>query len=246
MNGEAPPPRLNRFLARSGLGSRRSVEALITAGRVTVDGEVVREPGRRVLPGQRVAVDGREVRPPARARVLAFHKPPGVVSTLRAQDRRPCLADYRRRAGLPGNLVPVGRLDADSSGLLLWTDDGELAQSLTRPAGHVWKVYRVVLDGPLPPAAAERLTAGRLELDGRPCLPSRLRPGPDPRRWEMALREGRHRQVRRMFALVGRRVVRLHRVAVGPVRLGRLPAGSFRELSDREIAALRAAVRRDT
>ncbi len=237
--------RLNRFLARAGCGSRRSVEELIRAGRVNVDGETVTDPARGVDPArQRVTLDGRPVALPQRWRVMAFHKPRGVVSSLRPQGDRPCLLEYRRRAGLPAGLVPVGRLDVDTTGLLLWTDDGQLQQDLSRPRSHVWKVYRVLLDAALDRSSVELLRGGGIELDGRPCLPARLRRGPDPLRWEIALREGRNRQVRRMFEAIGRRVLHLHRVAYGPIRLGKLAPGRFRELSDDEITALRAAVRR--
>lgn len=237
-------PRLNRFLARAGLGSRRSVEALVAAGRVTLDGEIVVDIGRRIDPVRdRVAVDGVPVVWPDDWSLLAYHKPVGVVSSLRRQDRRPCLADVAEAAGLPPSLVPVGRLDAATSGLLIWTDDGDLAQGLLRPRGNVWKRYEATLDAPLSSAAVDRLTGGGVELDGRPCLPARLRPrGADGRRWIMEIREGRNRQVRRMFAAVGLRVTALRRTAFGPVRLGNLPPGGFRELSATEASALRRAV----
>mgnify|MGYP001155037028 CR=1 FL=1 len=236
--------RLNRFLARAGLGSRRGVEDLVRAGRVTVNGVAIAGLETRVDPARdTVALDGKEIRLPAAWGVWAFHKPAGVVSTLRAQAGQQGLAPFRTRAGLPPGAVPVGRLDADSTGLLLWSDDGQLAQGLLKPAHGVWKHYEVELDAPLTDAGVRAVVAGGLTLDGRPCLPARLAPlpGPRARRWQVGLREGRNRQVRRMFALLGLTVLRLHRTAVGPIRLGRLAPGAFRRLTPREETALRRA-----
>jgi len=249
MPAKAPEPedmRLNRFLARAGLGSRRGVEDLIREGRVQVDGETVLDLGRRVTPGRtEVTVDTCPITLPVGWRVFMFHKPRGVVSTLTPQDDRPCLSVYRDRADLPPGAIPVGRLDADTSGLLLWTDDGELAQRLCRPAGEVWKTYEVRLDSPLPTAVEHRLRDGSIEMDGRSCLPADMRcAGGDGRDWILRIREGRNRQVRRMFEAVGRRVIDLHRRRYGPLALANLPPGAFRELTDREIASLRDAVRR--
>lgn len=243
---DSSPLRLNRFLARAGLGSRRAVEAIISAGRVTVDGQVADEPGRRVGPGEAVAVDGRPVELPAAWSVYAFHKPLGVVSTLKPQSGQRALDGFRRSAGLPSALVPVGRLDAATTGLLLWTDDGELAQVLCRPAGGVWKTYEVTLAEPLAAAAEPRLTEGRIELDGRLCLPAGLRRiGRGRRRWEMRIHEGRNRQVRRMFAAVGSEVAALHRTAFGPIHIDDLEPGAFRRLDSEEESALRRAAAPD-
>ncbi|MBE0566598.1 MAG: rRNA pseudouridine synthase [Krumholzibacteria bacterium] len=232
--------RLNRFLARAGLGSRRAVEDLVRAGRVAVGGETVTDLGRRVDPRRDpVSVDGRPVTLPDDLRVYAFHKPLDVVSTLRSQGGQPSLLPYRLSADLPERFVPIGRLDADSTGLLLWTDDGELNQALCRPSSGIWKSYEVTLDKGLPLARLPELTDGRIVLDGRPVRPCRLEPGRDTRRWTMELHEGRKRQIRRMFKTVGLRVTGLHRVAVGPVRLGKLRPGDFRRLTPPEVQALR-------
>ena len=238
------PLRLNRFLARAGFGSRRGVEELIRAGRIRINGAVVTSLSARVDPAaDRVTADGRPLVLPAAWQVYAFHKPLGVVSTLRAQGGARSLLDFRRAADLPARLVPVGRLDADTSGLLLWTDDGDLAQALMRPRSAVWKRYEATLDAPLDAAGARALADGKLSLDGRPSRPARVRalPGPAGRRWAIELQEGRYRQVRRMFALLGLDVVRLHRTRFGPLGLGRLPAGAFRLLKPAEVAALRRA-----
>ena len=243
--GEGPGAfRLNRFLARAGHGSRRAVEELILAGRVTVNGQVATDLGRRIDPERdRVTVDGRPAGLPDDLRVYAFHKPLGVVCTLKPQKGQPALAEWRRRADLPERFVPVGRLDQATTGLLLWTDDGALNEALCRPRSAVWKTYEVELAAALPEALLPVLTDGSLELDGRPCRPCRLRPGrrADGRHWVLELHEGRKRQIRRMFAAVGQNVTALHRVAVGPVALGRLHPGDFRRLAADEVAALRRA-----
>jgi 23S rRNA pseudouridine2605 synthase len=164
-----------------------------------------------------------------------------VVSTLRPQGGQPGLDAYRERAGLAAGVVPVGRLDAESTGLLLWTDDGDLAQALLRPASGVWKRYEVSLHAELRQRDLRRLREGGLVLDGHACRPLRAEPlrAGDRRRWRLELHEGRKRQIRRMFQLLGLRVLSLHRTAVGPVVLGRLRAGDFRRLRADEVARLR-------
>jgi 23S rRNA pseudouridine2605 synthase len=237
--------RLNRFLARAGHGSRRAVEHLVRAGRVRCNGQVVHDLGRRIDPdADAVTVDGEPARLPEDHRVYAFHKPRGVVSTLRSQGGQASLGPFRLQADLPDRFVPVGRLDSDTTGLLLWTDDGELNQRLCRPKSGVWKVYQVELDAPLTLHLVPQLTDGRIVLDGRPCRPCRLKGDPDGdlRLWTMELQEGRKRQVRRMFHAVGRKVIHLHRAAIGPVSLGHLRPGDFRRLNPREVDALRQAV----
>jgi 23S rRNA pseudouridine2605 synthase len=243
----APKPdsiRLNRFLSRCGLGSRRSVEELIRAGRVTVNGERVVELSLRVLPrGDEVRVDGRPVVWPTDFRVYAFHKPAGVVSTLKPQGGQIGLVGFRDGGDLPERFVPVGRLDAETTGLLLWTDDGVLNQALCRPASKVWKRYKLRLARELAPAECTLLVNGSIKLEGRACAPCRLELDQpmDGRHWLMDLREGRKRQIRRMVASFGVKVLDLHRVAVGPIELGRLKSGGFRRLELREVAALRRA-----
>ena len=244
MNPPDETMRLNRYLARCGLGSRRAVEELIVAGRVAVDGATVNDLGRRVDPARaRVTVDDRPAVLPTDTRIYAFHKPHGVVSTLKAQGGQPSLLPYRNRADLPERFVPVGRLDAASTGLLLWTDDGELAQRLLRPATGLWKTYELELDRAPAELQVKALTGGRLRLDGRPVQPCRfaLRECGTTLEWVMELHEGRKRQIRRMCGAVGLRVVRLHRVAVGPVKLGLLRPGDFRRLGPHEERDLRRA-----
>lgn len=246
MTADAASPdgtmRLNQFLARAGFGSRRGVEQLVRDGRVTIDGETVHGLSRRIDPGRdAVAVDGLPARLAGDTRVYAFHKPRDVVSSLRAQGDQTALDGYRERADIAPRFHPVGRLDRDSSGLLLWTDDGRLSQALMRPEHEVWKTYEVRLATALKLGQERVLAGGKLELEGRRVRECRLAPDPtgDRRRWTIALHEGRNRQVRRMFAAVGCRVADLVRVAVGPVQLGRLRPGDFRRLTADEERALR-------
>lgn len=240
--------RLNRFLARAGHGSRRGVEDLVRAGRVAIDGETVRDLGRRVVPGREtVTVDGQLAELPRDVRIYAFHKPLDVVCTLRAQGGQRGLEEFQQQAELPERFKPVGRLDQDSTGLLLWTDDGDLAEALLRPTSGVWKTYDVLLAQPLGKKLERTLADGSIVLDGRPVRPCRVHADAsgDRRRWRLELHEGRKRQIRRMVAAVDNRVVALVRVAVGPVPLGRLRAGDFRRLTHDEERALREAAGRE-
>ncbi len=237
--------RLNRFLARAGLGSRRAVEDIIRAGRVVINGDQVKDLGRQVHPDQdQVLVDGAPINAPHGYRVYAFNKPLDVVSTLKAQGGQPALRAFRLQSDLPDRFVPVGRLDAESTGLLLWTDDGKLNQMLARPKTGVWKVYEVELNEPPSEIVLPQLTDGKIEIDGRPCLPCRLRMAPDKttRHWIMELQEGRRRQIRRMFKKVGLKVLTLHRVQVGPIKLGLLRSGDFRRLTAHEVQDLRRTI----
>ena len=240
-----PGMRLNRYLARAGLGSRRSVETLVIEGRVAINGKTITELGRRVLPdSEEVTVDGRPISLPEGYRVYAFHKPMDVVSTLASQGGQPSLLPYRLQSDLPDRFMPVGRLDSETTGLLLWTDDGNLNQDLCRPKSGLWKTYELELNEDLNQNLVRTLTQGGIEIDGRPCLPCRLKrkSGGTTRHWIIEIHEGRRRQIRRMFRAVGRRVMKLHRVAVGPVKLGTLRPGDFRKLDHNEVEKLRGLV----
>lgn len=235
--------RINRFLARCGLGSRRNVEALVTGGRVRVNGEPVTDLSLRVDPGTDVVdVDGRKVEARETGTVLLMHKPVGVVSSLVRQDQRRCLLDLVPDSWSGKRLFHVGRLDADSSGLILLSDDGDLAQALTHPSRPVWKVYRIDVRPALDANRVARLANGSIELDGRPVAPARARVLVEGRgrcTLEVELREGRNRQLRRMVEVIGARVQGLHRVAFGPLRIGDLAEGAVREASDAELSQLR-------
>ena len=232
--------RLAKYLAHAGVASRRAAEQLVFAGRVTVRGEVVRDPARDVDDDADVAVDGRRVALERRHVVYVLHKPAGYVSTARDPQGRPTvvsLVPSRER------LYPVGRLDADTTGLILLTNDGELAHHLTHPSFEVPRVYRAqVARAPVRDQALRTLRAG-VELDDGRTAPAKVRRlAPD--RLELTIHEGRKRQIRRMCDAVGHRVESLERVAFGPLRLGTLPPGGHRRLTPAEVERLRAGPRR--
>jgi 23S rRNA pseudouridine2605 synthase len=228
--------RLAKFLAHAGVASRRAAEDIVRDGRVTIAGEIVTDPARDVDESSAVALDGRPVQPEPRE-VHALNKPAGVVSTARDTHGRPTVVQMvrsRRR------LYPVGRLDAETTGLILLTNDGELADLLTHPRYGVDKVYRARVEPPrLSPRALEALKDG-VELEEGRTAPAKVR---QPARGvvELTIREGRKRQVRRMLEAVGHRVVELERVAFGPLGLRGLEPGKSRRLSRREVERLRRA-----
>ncbi|HEV2769333.1 MAG TPA: pseudouridine synthase [Solirubrobacteraceae bacterium] len=228
--------RLAKFLAHAGVASRRAAEAVVQAGRVTVGGAVVTDPARDVDEHSDVAVDGRVLAGPEERVVVALHKPAGVVSTARDTHGRPTVVDL---VGLTGTrLYPVGRLDADTTGLLLLTNDGELAERLLHPRHQVPRTYRArVGGGRLGPRALRALREG-VELDDGRTAPAgvrEVRPG----LLELTLREGRKRQVRRMCAAVGHPVQALARTRFGPLELADLAPGTWRVLSPAEVERLR-------
>jgi 23S rRNA pseudouridine2605 synthase len=224
--------RLAKYLAHGGVASRRAAEELIEAGRVTVAGETVTDPARDVDTGSGVEVDGAAVAPEP-PEVWAVNKPPGVISTAKEPGPRravTALVSSERR------LYPVGRLDADSTGLILLTNDGELANRLTHPRYGVPKTYRVGLAGPASEAELERLRSG-VELEDGPTAPAEVeREG--ERELVITIREGRKRQVRRMAEAVGSRVESLTRTRFGSLELGELGPGEARRLDEGEIGAL--------
>jgi 23S rRNA pseudouridine2605 synthase len=231
------PVRLAKYLAAAGVASRRASEAIIRAGRVTVDGEAVTDPARDVAPATVVAVDGRPLSQPDERRVLALNKPAGVVSTARDPQGRPTVVSLVPQSV---RLYPVGRLDADTTGLILLTNDGELAHRLTHPSFEVEKTYRATVANPPVRAAAVRELRRGVVLEDGMSAPARVtRLAPDL--LELTIHEGRNRQVRRMCEAVGHPVRQLERVAFGPLKLGRLRAGSYRRLTSDEVAALARA-----
>ena len=230
--------RLAKHLAHAGVASRRAAEALIREGRVTVGGDVVLDPAKDVTDDDAVTVDGRPIQAATERTVWAVNKPAGVVSTARDTHGRPTVVDLVDAGG--ARIYPVGRLDADTTGLLLLTDDGELAHRLTHPRFEVPKTYVAeVAGGPVREPALRALREGVDLEDGRtaPAGVRQVRPGV----LEITLREGRKRQVRRMCEAVGHRVVRLRRVAFGPLRLGDLAEGRARRLTPPEVQRLRDA-----
>lgn len=227
--------RLAKYLAHGGIASRRKAEEIVAKGVVTVGGEVVTDPARDVGEGDEVRVDGRLVGAEPRE-LWAVNKPAGVVSTAREPGHRPAVVELVDSAA---RLYPVGRLDIDSTGLLLLTNDGELANRLTHPRYEVAKAYRVRLRRPPAEAELRRLATG-VELDDGVTAPAEVRRLGE-REIEIVLREGRNRQVRRMAEAVDNEVAALRRVRFGPIELGKLPEGKARRLSEKEIALLRAA-----
>jgi 23S rRNA pseudouridine2605 synthase len=226
--------RLAKFLAAAGVASRRAAEEIVRAGRVTVDGQPVADPARDVGPANAVTVDGERVRAEPVRVVYALNKPRGVVSTASDPQGRPTVVELVR-SGL--RLYPVGRLDADATGLILLTNDGELAHRLLHPSFEVPKTYRVrVRRPPVRPAAIAALRAG-VELDDGVTAPAHAsRVAPDV--IELTIHEGRKRQVKRMCEAVGHRVVALERIAFGPLTLGDLRPGAYRRLGSSELERL--------
>jgi len=234
--------RLQKVLAAAGLGSRRQCEELVLDGRVEVDGEIVTRLGTKVDPErQAVRVDGEPLHLPER-RYVMLHKPEGVVSTARDPSGRPRVIDL-----VPpelGRLFSVGRLDKSSEGLILLTNDGELANRLAHPRYGVEKVYEVQVAGRVEQDVVQQLRKGIYLAEGLARVKNiRIK----SRRkqstiLEMVLDEGRNREIRRVLAKVGHKVQRLRRIAIGPLRLGDLPVGAYRPLKRDEMRALRASV----
>ena len=229
--------RLAKFLATSGVASRRASEEIVRQGRVTVGGTVVTDPARDVDEDAQVGLDGSPLSPPAERVVYMVNKPAGVVSTARDPQGRPTVVSL---VPVETRLYPVGRLDADTTGLILLTNDGPLAHRLTHPRFQVPKTYRTrVGGGPVRPAELRALRQG-VSLEDGLTAPARARlVRPDT--IELTIREGRNRQVRRMCDAVGHPVRSLSRTAFGPLRLGELAPGSYRRLSDAEVEALATA-----
>ena len=227
--------RLAKYLATSGVASRRACEPVIRAGRVTLNGEIVTDPARDVGPEDAVAVDGKLVAHGHTERVVyALNKPAGVVSTARDPQGRPTVVTMVPQTE---RLYPVGRLDIDTTGLVLLTNQGELAHRLTHPRFEVEKTYRVLVGGPSVHERALRDLRDGVELEDGRTAPARVR-RVSADTLEITIHEGRKRQVKRMCEAVGHPVKRLERVAFGPLRLGNLPRGRWRRLSDAEVDSL--------
>jgi 23S rRNA pseudouridine2605 synthase len=231
--------RLQKVLAAAGLASRRACEVMISEGRVEVNGEVVTEQGRRVDPDTDVIrVDGARIPPPRRHAYLVLNKPRGVVSTMDDPEGRRTLADLvpERR----GRLFHVGRLDTDTEGLLILTNDGEFAHRLAHPSYAVPKTYLAEVTGVVSPAVLKRLRQG-VTLDDGPVRPDAVKvvsTGGDRTLIKITLHEGRNHIVRRTMEAVGHPVRRLSRTGIGPVRLGTLRSGEVRELTRDELGGL--------
>jgi 23S rRNA pseudouridine2605 synthase len=240
-NPQIEQMRLQRFLARSGVASRRKCEEIIAEGRVSVNGEVISEPGCKVIPSQDIIfLDGIKVELPKDTFTIMLNKPCGYVTTVKDTHGRKTVMDLVPAQEHPG-LFPVGRLDAQTSGLLLFTTDGDLAQSLLHPSMHADKTYLAVVEGVLNRAECRRLEQG-IKLDDGMTAPAKCRiieSKNNRSTVELTIHEGRKRQVRRMFAALRHPVVSLNRQTFGGLELGELKQGCWRELSESELALLR-------
>jgi 23S rRNA pseudouridine2605 synthase len=228
--------RLQKVLADRGVASRRAAEELMREGRVRVAGEVVREMGSKVPPDARIEVDGRAVAPPAPRRYVVLNKPRGIVSTARDERGRSTVVEL---IGARERLYPVGRLDEDSEGLVVLTNDGAWAERVLHPRYGHEREYEVSIAGTVPPASVAALRRG-IALEEGMARAARVSVAGGSRgsTVHIVLNTGWKRQVRRMCAAVGLRVLRLRRVRLGPLELGRLRPGAWRDLTTREIRAL--------
>ena len=236
----AQPERVQKLIAQAGIASRRKAEELIRQGRVTVNGRPIKL-GDSARPNKDViAVDGQRIASSSGKIYLALHKPRGFVTTMEDERGRKCVAQLVE--DVPGRVYPVGRLDKDSEGLLIMTNDGNLANAVSHPKTHVAKTYRVTLRPGITEEQLIKLSTG-IMLDGRMTAPAKARvleQQPGRAVVEIVLYEGRNRGIRRMCEYMGLEVARLKRTAIGPVRLSMLPQGRHRELSREEIAGLLA------
>ncbi len=235
--------RLQKYLAHAGVASRRKAEEFISAGHVRVNGRVVRELGTSVEEADRVELAGKLVEVPRTKHYLVVNKPAKVMTTMRDPEGRRTVASL-----VPhdiGRVVPVGRLDYDTSGVLLMTNDGELAHVLTHPKFGVEKTYRAVVKGRLQGEDTKRFLEGLILDDGRsrPAKVRVVRAGPAASEVDVTIHEGRNRQVRRMFESTSHPVLSLVRLKFGPLSLGDLKTGTWREATDKEVSALRALAR---
>ena len=232
--------RLGKFLASVGVASRRASEELIRAGRVTVDDEVATDPAHLVDATCTVLVDGRPVRQPSQRLVYAVNKPQGVISTARDPQGRPTVVSLVPDPPGGARLYPVGRLDVDTTGLILLTNDGELAHRLTHPRFEVPKTYRALVGHPPVSARAVRALRKGVTLEDGPAAPAGVRTLASEQ-LEIVITEGRQGQVKWMLEQVGHPVRRLERVAFGPLELGDLHPGGCRRLSESEVQQLLSA-----
>ena len=239
--------RLQKIISRAGVASRRRAEELITEGRVSINSVVERELGVKADPERdEIRVDGKLLGPSAEPVYIALHKPEGHVSTVNDPEGRPTVMDLVKK--MRSRVFPVGRLDYDTSGLILLTNDGELTNFLTRPASEVPKTYMVKVQGRISQEALSGLQKGPA-IGGPPLKPARVKflkySGSGRHSWlELTITEGRTRQIRRMGEAVGHPVLKLKRVSLGPLSIKDLAPGDFRFLTDKEVSALRGLMKK--
>jgi 23S rRNA pseudouridine2605 synthase len=238
--------RLQKILSTAGIASRRAAETLITEGRVTVNGQTITELGSKADPDtDDIRVDGRRVKTAAKRRYILLYKPRGYITTRSDPEQRPTVIDLLAKGGVRDYVYPVGRLDYDSEGLLLLTNDGELADRLTHPRHGIGREYHVRVRGVPSEHELERMRKG-LPLDGQRTAPAEVSVQKrietahgDDALVSIVIYEGRNRQVRRMFEAVGHPVSRLKRVRIGPIKDQHIRPGEFRDLTEQEVAALK-------
>ena len=231
--------RINKYIAQAGVASRRKADELIENGNVKVNGAVLREPGYDVQEGDRVAVNGREISGAQKMEYVLINKPLGMVTTVEDDKDRLTVMDVVK--DIDARLFPVGRLDYNTSGALIMTNDGELAYRLTHPKHEVYKDHRALVSGVLSNERAARLRRG-VDIGGFVTSPAKVKIIKGTQHStlvEIAIHEGKNRQVRKMFAAVGNPVQELERVAIGDIRLGHLKPGHYRKLTREEIEYLK-------
>ncbi len=234
--------RLQKYLAQCGVASRRHAEEMIADGKVSVNGVTITQMGTQVEDGDRVCVNGKLVHPEEKKEYIIYHKPAGEVTTVSDPEGRTTVLDRFRN--FPVRLFPVGRLDYDSEGLLLLTNDGELADKMMHPSNEVNKAYLALVDGMVTMDEVKKLRNG-IELDGRLTSPASVRVMKlEESRTHLlvTIHEGRNRQVRRMLDAVGHQVLALRRVQFGPLVLGNMKRGEWRRLTDEEVRALKESI----
>lgn len=236
--------RVQKLIAESGLCSRRKAEELIAAGKVTINGHVCSLGDKADPHGDIVAVNGKRIgEAPREKRYIMLNKPRGYITSMSDEQGRRIAAELLD--GVSERVVPVGRLDRNSEGLLLFTNDGEFANEITHPSRHVSKTYRVTIDGKVSEEQIMRLTSGVELDDGKmtlPCSVEVLVEQPERTVLRITIKQGLNRQIRRMCAAVGLQVGRLRRTAIGGVKLGMLKSGEWRDLTKEELRILRAAI----
>lgn len=232
--------RLNKYIASAGVCSRRKADELIANGNVKVNGASVREHGVQVEPGDVVAVNGKVIEEPADKIYVAVNKPMGYITSMDDDKGRATVAELVD--DIPERLFPVGRLDYNTTGLLIMTNDGQLTYTLTHPKHEVWKTYVAVVAGVLSDTRIAKLRKG-VDIGGFVTSPAKvkvIKQMPRHAVVEIKIREGKNRQVRKMFAAVGNKVQSLERTAIGDVRLGRLMSGHYRKLTRQEVEYLKS------
>ena len=241
----AEKSRLQKILASCGVASRRKAEEMILQGRIAVNGRTAKL-GDSALPGKDlITLDGEKISLPESKCYLALHKPRGFVTTMKDEQGRRCVAMLVEDIG--ERVYPVGRLDKDSEGLLLMTNDGEFANMVAHPKRHIAKTYRVTVRPSVNEEQLARIAVG-IEIDGKMTAPAKVRvleQKPGRVVLEIILYEGRNREIRKMCEALGLEVARLKRIAIGPVRLGMLPQGKYRELTKEEIRGLMAEAKKE-